>query len=246
MVLVHGLGASHMQFSHLVQEAGGVIATLVIDLPGHGENVLAENEPIGFEAFADLILSLCDELKLEELIFAGISMGSALALICAAKRPERVQEVVAIRPSWLAETAPDHLSLVDRCGEWLSVGSIETALAKLEADPGYIELRDDVPLAAASVRGLFDRRHAMAHASVLSKMFHSRPFNSLNDLRNIKTPVVVIGTHADSLHPIAIANATANALPNATLKILPPRYLQPEKHQAALTQLILDKAGVAA
>lgn len=218
----------------------------MIDLPGHGENLAAKDDQIDFDIFCEMILKLCDELGVKKAIFAGISMGSALALACAARQPEVVRQLIVIRPTWLAESGPAHLAIIDRCGEWLSAGSVATAREQLEADTTYIEIIDDVPLAAASLRGVFDRTHAKAHAHVLQKMFHSRPFRSLDDLRKIRTPVIVVGTHADSLHPLAIANATMNILPKAELAILPPRYLEPEKHLAALNELILNTIGVAA
>ena len=243
---MHGLGASHAQFDHLVKMAESAASVLVIDLPGHGENLACDDDPISFDIFCKLILELCKELALEKAVFAGISMGSALALACAAKQPMLVRKLIVIRPSWLAEGGPEHLSIVNRCGQWLSAGSVANAIKQLEADATYVDIYDDVPLSAASIKGLFDRAHATAHAHVLSKMFHSTPFQSLNSLRNIKTPAMVVGTYADSLHPVAIANATANALAHAEMTILPPRYLQPEKHQAALNELILKNIGVAA
>ena len=246
LVLLHGLGSSQAQFENLVQSVKSVASVLVIDLPGHGENMTAEHDEISFEVFSTLILELCDELDLKSAVFAGISMGSALALACAARRPDLARQLVVIRPSWLAKECPAHLSIIDRCGQWLSKHSAAAALKQLEADATYIDIHDDVPLAAASVRGLFDRAHANAHAHVLTKMYHSAPVRSLNGLRSIKTPAIVVGTHADSLHPLAIAKATANALPNAELTILPPRYLQPEKHQTALNELILNIFGEAA
>ena len=244
LVLLHGLGSSHAQFASLICATNSTASVLAIDLPGHGENLMIDSDHISFENFCNLILCLCDELGLTSAVFAGISMGSALALACAAKRPDLVRQLVVVRPSWLVSAAPDHLSLIDRCGQWLSDGSVSSARTQLEADPTYTDMRDDVPLAAASIRGLFERVHAKAHAPVLSRMFHSAPFQSLVDLRRIKVSAAVVGTHADSLHPVAIANATANALPNAELKILPPRYLQPENHQASLNELILKIFGV--
>ena len=246
MVLLHGLGASHAQFTSITKDVRGVASFLLIDLPAHGENQIRPNDQISFDIFCNLILELCDKLRIKTAVFAGISMGGALALMCAARRPDLVQRLVVVRPSWLVSPAPEHLSLIDRCGQLLMAAPVAQAQAQLEADPTYIDMRDDVPLAAASVRGVFERAHAKEHAPALSAMFHSAPFYALTELRAIKTPCIVVGSHADSLHPIAIANATANALPQAEFRILPPRYLQPDKHQAALNEMILDTIGVSA
>ncbi|EAR51916.1 hypothetical protein OG2516_16484 [Oceanicola granulosus HTCC2516] len=246
MVLLHGLGASSAQFEFLLPGLADRHSVLMVDCPGHGGNLAEPSAPIGFAPFTELVLQLCAHLGIRDARFAGISMGSALALACAARQPELVRALVLIRPSWLAAPAPDHLALIDRCGRWLTEADPAAAQRQLEADPDYIEMRDEVPLAAASVRALFARPHAAAHAPVLSAMFHSAPFDAIRALRAIRTPAIVVGTHADSLHPVPIANATANALPDAELVILPPRYLQPDKHRAALAQLLLNPTGVAA
>ena len=244
--MLHGLGASHSQFKFLVDTADEDTAILLVDFPGHGANYLSPKKLISFENYCSLIVGLCDELQLKGVDFVGISMGSALALMCAAQRPDLARKLVVIRPSWLASSAPEHLSLVNRCGVWLSSTPQNSAIANLEADPDYVEIVEDVPLAAVSVRCVLERDHAEEHAPALSAMFNSTPFKSLNEVRAIRTPTIVVGTHADSLHPIAIANATANALPNAVMRVLPPRYLQPDKHKAALSALILEKTGVPA
>ena len=217
----------------------------MIDFPGHGQNIVMPEVEISFDSFTHLTTDLLDHLGVTDAVFAGISMGSAVSLCCAAARPDLVRRVVAIRPAWIASPAPDHLALIDRCGTWLSTLPLEQAFKALEADPEYNEMRAEVPLAAASVRAALEREHAALHAPVLSAMFHDAPFNSLSALRNIEQPVTVVGNLGDNFHPLSIAKATANALPNAELRILPPRYLQPEKHQAAVATLILEQIGVA-
>ena len=245
-VFLHGLGASHEQFDSVKDSSPQDSCLLMVDLPDHGENTAEPDARSSFDDFAKLVLGLCDHLNIEQARFVGLSMGGALALMCALRRPELVQHLVVIRPSWLATNCPPHLALIDRCGTWLTQESLADALQQLEADSAYQEMLKDVPLAAASVKGLFHRPHAAAHAAVLSAMFNDQPFASLTELRNVQVPATVIGTHADSLHPISIANATANALPQGKLRILPPRYLRPEEHAAALADTIFDRTGVAA
>ena len=245
-VFLHGLGASHEQFDFVHKSAPQSACLLMVDLPYHGENTAAPEAGLSFDDFAELVLALCDHLNIKHARFVGVSMGGGLALMCALRRPELVEHLVIIRPSWLASACPPHLALIERCGAWLDQYDPAEALAQLERDTAYQELLQDVPLAAASVQGVFLRPHATAHAPVLGAMFNDCPFASLNELRAVQVPATVIGTHADSLHPVSIANATANALPNGTLKILPPRYLRPKDHANALADTIFDRTGAAA
>ena len=245
-VFLHGLGSSHQQFDFIRSVVPEGVNLLMVDFPGHGVNVTKMDPAPSFDGFTKLLCAVCDHLGIQRATFVGLSMGAALSLRCATQRSDLVSQMILIRPSWLASTCPPHLSLIDRCGTWLTGNDSAKAVRFLESDAEYCEMQQDVPRAAASVRGLFNRPYATEHASTLRAMYHDRPFATLSDLRNISAPATVIGTHADQLHPIAIANATANALPAANLQVLPPRYLRPDDHARALIDIILNNTGVAA
>lgn len=239
LVLIHGLGASSDQFADFLNFGDQGIRLLLVDLPGHARNVCPDPaRDAGFENFSSLIIDLCERLKLRNSVFCGISMGSALSLKIAAKRPDLVRHVVAVRPAWLTSPKPVHLKLIGRIGELFENHGAEEVLARLEAVPSYRELAADVPGSAASVRGVVTRDNARDHAPVLTAIYGDRPFARLADMRAVECPVDVLGTNADALHPIALAHQTANALPNARFGILPPRYLEPAAHAAALKETL--------
>ncbi|MES0883907.1 alpha/beta fold hydrolase [Roseibium sp. SCP14] len=239
LVLIHGLGASSNQFADLLDFGDRGIRLLLVDLPGHARNICREPErAAGFNTFSELIIDLCDRLDLRRSVFCGISMGSALSLKIAAKRPDLVRHVVAVRPAWMTSQKPVHLKLIGLIGELFENHDAEDVLARLEAVPSYRELAADVSGSAASVRGVVTRDNAREHAPVLTAIYGDRPFARLADMRAVECPVDVLGTNADALHPIALAHQTANALPNARFGILPPRYLEPAAHAAALKETL--------
>jgi pimeloyl-ACP methyl ester carboxylesterase len=89
LVLIHG-AANDCDAWHKV--AGGLAAAgcalLVPDLPGHG---LSGGEPLSsIEALADWLPSLLDSAGVTTAILVGHSMGSLVALDCAARHPQRV------------------------------------------------------------------------------------------------------------------------------------------------------------
>ena len=241
LVLVHGLGASSQQFADLVEIASDRLRLICVNLPGHGENICDPNSrPASFADFRDALISLCDHLGIQKAVFAGISMGSALSLMVAARRSDLCSAVIAIRPAWLTEANPCNLHLIGHIGARLSEDSVEEVRTEIEAHPDFKSIARDVPLAAASILAAIDRPHAKAHAPVLSAMTADAPFQRVTDLREVTCPICVVGTNADALHPVEIARQTANALPNARLEFLPPRYLEPQAHAAALKRLIQD------
>jgi pimeloyl-ACP methyl ester carboxylesterase len=68
---------------------------LVPDLPGHG---LSSGPPLrSIEALADWLPCLLDAAGVEQAILVGHSMGSLIALECAARHPQRVHRTGAAR-----------------------------------------------------------------------------------------------------------------------------------------------------
>ncbi|WP_422050827.1 alpha/beta fold hydrolase [Shimia sp.] len=241
LVLVHGLGASARQFDDLIELASNDLRLICANLPGHDENFCDPREgSIGFVAFRDLLIGLCDDLKIRNAVFCGISMGAALSLMVAKERPDLCRHIVAIRPAWLTERRPENLDLIGRIGELFRAQDSTAVRVQIEATPLFRDMAQDVPRAADSVLSAITRDHAPSHAPVLSAMVADAPFRRLVELREIRCPVCVVGTNADALHPIELAHQTANALPNARLEILPPRYLAPEAHARALKDLVRD------
>ncbi|MCB0866328.1 MAG: alpha/beta fold hydrolase [Solirubrobacterales bacterium] len=106
LICIHGLGgtkASFMTTLSLLAPLGHRV--IAIDLPGFGDS----SKPFtgGFDAiwYAEIIVSLMDELGLETASFAGNSMGGRIALEMGFSAPERVDRLVLLAPSlaWLKE-----------------------------------------------------------------------------------------------------------------------------------------------
>ena len=239
LVLLHGLGGNAEQFSHLIELIDHGVYLIKITLPGHDRNVLEDPElKPSFDSLCDLVIDHCDTVGIRSAHFCGISMGSAIALKIAAKRPELCKSLIVVRPAWLTEEQPKNLRLIGLIGDWFADHSADRVLELLEESPEFKDLTQDVPGAAQSLRGVVNRPQAERHSIVLNAIFRDAPFRRLNELRNVHCSVVVIGTNADPLHPVELARQTANALPNARLEILPPRYLDPEAYEAAFLRVV--------
>jgi pimeloyl-ACP methyl ester carboxylesterase len=92
VVFVHGAGLDHSWFGLQSRYFGyHGYNVLAVDLPGHGRS---EGPPIPTIAgMADWILKLA---KAPKFSVVGHSMGSLIALECAARQPERVERVALI------------------------------------------------------------------------------------------------------------------------------------------------------
>lgn len=98
LLLIHGAANDRDAW---LQVAGGLAAAgcavLVPDLPGHG---LSSGPPLrSIEALADWLPQLLDAAAVEQAILVGHSMGSLIALECAARHPQRVHRLALLGTS---------------------------------------------------------------------------------------------------------------------------------------------------
>lgn len=235
LLFMHGLGSSHQQS---VSALSMLAQTRLIapDMPGHGGSLDFDQNLFTFDYFADLAVDLLDKLEIEATDLGGTSMGSGIALNIALRYPERAKKLIILRPSWLDQKQPAHLSVVARVGQWLDAHGEEKATMKLALDPDYQELAEKNVPVAESLTSLLDRRKDDVSTQVLFKMWHSRPFENLSDLAQLPNEALVFDTTRDELHPQAIAEAIASTLPNATASTLPPRYHEGKAYQEALNK----------
>ena len=95
VVFVHGAGLDHswwgLQSRYFGYHGRNVLAA---DLPGHGRS---EGPPVGsIEALADWVMRLMDAAGVARAAVVGHSMGSLVALECAARHPGRVSRVALL------------------------------------------------------------------------------------------------------------------------------------------------------
>lgn len=99
VVFVHGAGLDHsvfgLQSRYFGYHGRNVLA---VDLPAHGRS---DGPPIAVvPEMADWVLRLLDAAKLEKASVVGHSMGSLVALECAARHPQRVERIALLATAY--------------------------------------------------------------------------------------------------------------------------------------------------
>ena len=98
-LFIHGVGANRTFFSgmyhHLLKQG----RVLNVDLRGHGKSGTSE-QPYTIETYAEDLGWLCKQLKLDNIIVIGHSMGGNIALEFNSRHPELVKSLIFL-DTWL-------------------------------------------------------------------------------------------------------------------------------------------------
>jgi pimeloyl-ACP methyl ester carboxylesterase len=108
VVLIHGAEHDHcvwvLQSRYLAHHGRSVLA---VDLPGHGRSA---GPPLrSVEAMADWIVALLNAAGAPKAALVGHSMGSLIAVECAARHPERISKIALVGTAFPMRVSPELL-----------------------------------------------------------------------------------------------------------------------------------------
>lgn len=107
LVLVHGLGSAGTIWKTLVPQLVESFTVYAVDLPGHGEAPLRDDEEMDPRSLAQAIVDyVANDLGVESMHVAGNSLGGWIALEMAAVAPDHVLSVTALAPAGLWHEQP--------------------------------------------------------------------------------------------------------------------------------------------
>jgi len=222
VVLCHGISATRRYLLHgskALPRAGHRVITY--DARGHGES---EPAPPGEsyeypELVADLERVVSAQLGEEErFLLGGHSMGAHTAVAYALRHPERLAGLAVIGPTYLGEIRESSLAYWDGLAAALESGGVDGFVAYIGENQG-IDPRWQESVLRFTRERIQRQQNLGALAQALREVPRSRPFGSLEDLRDLQVPALVVASNddADPGHPYAAAAAYAEALPQARL-----------------------------
>jgi 3-oxoadipate enol-lactonase len=212
LVLIHAFPLSGAMWEHerrsLRDAAEPIIAP---SLPGFGGTAVPRGDA-SMDDYADSVIAAMDTAKIERAAVAGISMGGYVAfamwrrhrarmkgLFLADTRAEPDNDEARERRLRLADMIREHgiEALLKTPPQWLRVGSPHW-------DPLLKMIRGQAP------EGVAQGSIAMAHRP------DSRPH-----LATIDIPTAVVVGEDDTITPLEMSQAMSEAIPGATLSIIP-------------------------
>lgn len=215
-VFQHGLGGDAGQTAE-VFPAGTGRRLITLECRGHGRSEAGPAEAFSLQQFRDDLGAFIAHNLTAPVAVGGISMGAAITLMLAVRRPELVRSLVIARPAWRLDADPPNMQPNALVGELLAGNDPATALALFERSAVAQELARTSPDNLASLRGFFTRADPQTLAALLTRISKDGPGLTAADLGRLTIPVLVIGTDADHVHPFAHAEAIAAMIPRARL-----------------------------
>jgi pimeloyl-ACP methyl ester carboxylesterase len=221
VVLCHGITATRRYVLHgsrALPRAGYRVVTY--DARGHGES---DPSPAGKgygypQLVDDLERVVADQVGEERFFLGGHSMGAHTAAAYALRHSERLAGLVVVGPTYLGEIRPESLDYWDGLAAALEADGVDGFVAYIGEEQGIDPRWRDSVLRFTRER-MLRQQHPEALAPALREVPRSRPFDSLEELRSLDVPALVVASNddADPGHPYAAAAAYAEALPRAEL-----------------------------
>ncbi len=204
ILMIHGAGGSSLTWHPHVRRLRGE-TVYAPDLPGHGQSEGDGRQSIG--EYADDVVRFMDAANIRAAVFAGISMGSAVALALALNHPQRVAALVLIGGGAKMRVAPSILE---------GVGNPETFEAAVKTINGNFFSNASPDLLRLSEQGLQKTDPSV----LLGDFLACDPFDVANRLAEIKIPALILCGEHDRMMPPKFSRALRDGIPNARLSII--------------------------
>jgi pimeloyl-ACP methyl ester carboxylesterase len=235
-LFVHGLNGSSLNWADLGLRLNDTVRGIAPDLPGFGRTPLSG--VAGISEQADLLLDLMVQEFDEPAHVLGNSMGGAVSVALAARRPELVRSLTLISPAlpharvsasalWFTALATPRLgpAVLERSRRMPFDQRFEAWLGMVFGDPASVPAH-----ARAEYQAEFRRREAdpwvqratIDGARSIIRSSLASPRRSLwADAARIKCPVLLIYGGRDRLVDSRIRTKAQRTFPNARLLYIP-------------------------
>ncbi len=231
VVLIHGAGGTHLYWPQELRRLPGY-RVFALDLPGHGKSTGRGLQSIA--AYAQAVMDWLLALGVHSAVFAGHSMGSAIALTLALAHATHVNGLVLIG-----------------AGRRLPVA---TELLENAASPTTYQNAVNLAIdwsfgsgASPRLKELAAQRMAETRSSVLYGDFIAcNTFDETERIGQIRQPTLIVCGSEDRMTPLRQSQFLAERIPGATLKTIPEagHMVMLEKPQPVAEAVLEFLAGV--
>ena len=240
VILLHGLASSMYTWADVIPALAKDHDVVAVDLPGFGGSDIPDD--LSPSVYPDTVLALMDRLGISRASLIGNSLGGAVAVVLAARHPERVRRLVLIDSAGF-NLDPSRRPLILRV---LGFGPVAAALDALPVRRRVV---------TAALRQVFyDRAHVTpekveeylaplarpgATEAIRSLLARQAAFGLPALVREVRVPTLIVWGRNDRWIPAADADRFASAIPAARKVVLEEcGHVPQEERPAELVHLL--------
>ncbi|MGI5196437.1 alpha/beta fold hydrolase [Streptomyces sp. CA-288835] len=236
LVLIHGHPFDRTMWTPQVQAFSPTRRVIAPDLRGYGASPVVPGVT-QLSTFAEDIAALLDELHVKHFVLAGLSMGGQIAMECYAQFPHRIRGLILADTFASPETPAGKKSRNDMADRLLKEGMhgyADEVLHKMVAP--YAD-----GSVATHVHNMMTATPPAGAAAALRGRAERPDYRDL--LTRVTVPSLVVVGEDDEYTPVSDAKTMAEALPDATLQVIPraahmPNLERPEEFNEALERFL--------
>ncbi len=200
--LLHGGMVDYTSWFFQIKEFAKHFRIIAPDTRAHGRTTDSD-KPLSYQLFASDISQLMEKLDIKKASFVGWSDGGCTSLVLGLEYPELVNKLVLIgTPYNISNYYPEifeQFSNVDPNNLPKDYKFIKREYEKVAVDPNNWTY-------------LIEKEMDLAKRE---------PNFTLDQLKNIKSPSLIIDGENENLYPLKVMQEITNAIPNARLEIIP-------------------------
>jgi pimeloyl-ACP methyl ester carboxylesterase len=232
VVFAHGFATSGHLWSDVVSLMPPGHRLVVLDLLGHGRSDPPRARALTMHAHAERIVALLDALRIDVACIVGHGLGGGVAQALAVHWPQRVARLALVASVGFGTWPTRDVTLARATlpitrhlpSAWL-LSMVRTEIERGYSDAGRASHSIDKflrPFDTADGRDALVRHIAALDARETAALG--------SQLRQITVPAAVISGASDPFLPQSIARRLAEAIPDATLDVIPgARHFLPEE-----------------
>lgn len=111
LILVHGLASNAGFWRYNIESLSSQYRVIAVDLPGYGKSSKGDF-PYGMAWYASVIADFIEEMGLENVTYAGHSMGGQIGITLSLNHPESISRLILAAPAGIEAFTPGS-------GNWL-------------------------------------------------------------------------------------------------------------------------------
>ena len=235
VLLVHAIGCDHRMWDGLGTALSPRFRVIRMDVRGHGRSAVTPR-PYSLDQLADDARDLLDSLKIDKAHWVGLSMGGMIGQAFALRHPQRLRKLVLANTTSTYGTQGPEMweARAKAVGEGGMAAVKELAMQRYFTDDFRASSSDVVDRIGSGFLAT-DPEGYIACCNAI------RDLDFSGDLHRIKAPTLVIAGEKDVGTPVAMSKAIADAIPGATLAVIPgAAHLSAVENPEAFNKLVED------